>query len=426
MKIKPIAIKSKSNGDKIQLNDVVKYFVEQSGMLFFYSPEDVKKAYNRISSILNGRKKHYGINNDLELDKLNRYYGFFIKNYDKYINKEENRNLFVDIMKVDSNIMYCGTKKALELYKKDIKKNLNDANSSLMFFHKRYAVREGMRKIEGIMNRIEEYLSTYNVNIENNEIDKILGLLGLTSLANEDEIVKAYNQLFAEKYKEFSEMKKIEENELKKTSKKFEYLRDVIAHAYGVEKELEQKTLYDIYKQPLVAEPEYYEAFRFFGLDPNCKVEEMIDTVEKAMSNIVSAELIGSIPTYNTAMFKSNKNEMKDVGTARERTVYFKKKLYDYFKVEEEKTDIEEITVQEEENQIEEITQANNEPENSFSYFDILENLDYNEAKKLYYVLMGKMMSSEPEKNEQRIRELEFCWQKIEQKNQQQNKKAKR
>ena len=111
--------------EELNVYDIVRYFLEKSWMLFFYTREDVKLAYDRIKTILSSEEKYNGRDVSQELEDLDKFYNYFINNFDEYSQIEENKNLFVDIMRIDSNIMFYGNSKSLRRYLSREEKKIN-------------------------------------------------------------------------------------------------------------------------------------------------------------------------------------------------------------------------------------------------------------------------------------------------------------
>lgn len=377
----------------INIYDVVRYFVEKSGMLFFYTPEDLKKAYDRINVILESKKKYNNIDITEEQKKLDVYYNFFIKNFKEY--SEKNRALFVEIMKIDSNIMFCGSNIALERYMKEITKQLKEANSAQLFFKRRYAVREGKLGIKKIISKIEEYRFNYNLDIEYNKIDEILKFLKLSPLAKENEIIEAYNSLIYLEYTKIVDVQDIDAPVLEKTSKYFSYIRDIIAGVYDLDEELEKKSLYNMYYTPLNTENEYNDALQFFKLEPTCTKEKMITTVERVIDELTYANLMRSINPINNPMMKEDVGSRKIANDIVETAEHYKKVLYNFFQIEEK------------------TVKSDEEKETTVSYEELFSGLEYVEARQLYFNLLNQLLNSSDEMDKSKITELTNYWESI-------------
>lgn len=385
--------------EELNIYNVVKYFVENSGMLFFYTKDDVSVAYNRMFSILNSKIKYFGANLTDEINKLKVYYEFFLNNFDEYSQRKQNKELFSEIMKIDSNIMYCGSNYSLGLYFSDAKKKLKKLNSSSFFFQKMYAVRKELHSLSSILSKIKEYKNFYNLDIEKSEIDDILSFLRLDSLASVDEIITAYSELFKKEYAKLVDTKNVDSSFLNKISNQIAYVRDVLSSVYKLDSKLEKMTLSDRYFQPLSTTPEYYEALRYFGLNPNCTKEEMVDVVETAIDNAMTTELMEKVTVSNSFTSVLGYNDSKS--DTLERANYFKKVLYDYFNVKE-KVVMRPVTIKK--------SAYTHKKESRIDFSNLFDGLDYASARKLYLSMRSTLLHSNSKDRDSKIVELDNCW----------------
>ena len=409
--------------ESLNMNEIVKFFVENSGLLFFYTRDDVKDAYNKIYTILNSKKEFMGLEVEDEINELKVYYDYFLENFDEYNKENNNKQLFVDIMKLDSSIMYCGSNSSFELYLKDVKKQLVEANSARSYFNKRRAIKDGLKNINDVVNKINEYKMRYNIDVENAEIDNVLHYLNLNSLAKEEDIVIAYNEIFKNQYENFARNKTDDSalKLLKEESDKLSYIRSILVSFYDVDDKLENRKLINAYKEPLNTEPEYYKAFRYFGLSSLCSKEVMIDTVENYIDSIMITDFVNSLrPIANYSSSVAFADE------ALKEANYYKDILYRYFDIKEHsvrKTVVatkpaNPTTVVENSVKAPVVKKINatvvkkNTDDISVSYSSLFSGLDYNESRKLYYSMMNSMLSSSTPNNAE-IMKLESFWNSI-------------
>lgn len=393
--------------EEMNIYNVVRYFVENSGMLFFCTKDDVKIAFDRICLIFNDEEKYFGEDITDKMDELRNYYNFFVNNFDEYSQREENKNLFDEIMNTDSNIVLCGSNYSLDLYFSNAKKQLQEANSSSFFLQRRYAVREGLRKIKAISKQINEYKSFYNLDIENNKVDEIMDCLGLNVLSKEEEIIQAYNNLFDAEYKGIVSTKNVDNDFLTENSNKLSYIRDVISNVYGLDSELEEMSLSDKYLHPLAEEPDYYEALRYFNLEPNCSKDVMVDTVERVIDDIMTTELMGKVQKTSNLFIDGANGNKDDYNNALDRANHFKDVLYNHFGAKRTITVKPVIKKQSSVNM-----KDSTDFSSSFSY--LFNGLDYEAARRLYFSMMSNLLNSNNSKdNDLKIKELDDYWNSI-------------
>lgn len=387
---------------ELNIDDVVKYFVENSGMLFFYTKDDVKLAYDRIRTICTCENKYKGVDVTKKLKKLDSYYNFFVENFDKYSQKSQNKELFIEIMKIDSNIMFCGSEFSLNNYKNSLKKNLEEANNALFFFQKRYAVKQGMSKFNSVFSKIKEYRNNYGVELSNSFIDDFLVSLGLNSLSKDEKIIETYNKILSQEYEKCVKNSELNQDILNASSKKVAYIRDILSCFFDLDDKLEKKTLIEIYSKPLSSESEFYEAIRYFNLDVNCTKEKMIDVVESVIDDVMSVGLANSVSINKFSNGYPFSRGSKNNDAVLKTINYYKDILYRYFGVEEKEV----VGSVEEDN-----TSVKPVIDSSVSAFSqLFDGLEYEDARKMYFSLMNNLLNSNSEKNSSKIKELEDYW----------------
>lgn len=398
---------SESNG--LDMYNVVKYFIENSGMLFFFTKDDVKIAYDRISTIFNVEKKYNHVEVDNELKKLKEYYDFFCNNFDQYFEIEGNRKLFSDIVKYDSNLIYCGNSNHLRKYVENEKKKLNEANKNLSFFQKRKNVKESMNELTSIVRRVEDYRIFYELEVPSNKIDKALDFLGLETFASERDIVEAYNKQINDEY---NNLTKGEFNFqiLFQRSKYFDYIRDIISGAY-VNVNLTKQSLLDKYS---LSDEAINSAFAYFNLDPDCEKDEMISSVSaviddirvRSVNGLANSVLVGNRNVYvsNNIMSLTN-NLNNNVEELLEVANFYKNVLFNKFGVKES---VQVTPVARKVVPVKKKVKSDN-----ISFSTLFNGLDYSEAEKLYYSLMNRLVNSSDDNDLIEAKNLEDYWNSI-------------
>lgn len=398
--------------NELNLYNVVKYFIENSGMLFFYTKDDVRIAFNRINTIINIEKKYYNAEIDDKLNELKSYYDFFIKNFDQYSQIEENKTLFIDIMKYDSSIMFCGSTNSLKKYIEMIQKRLNDTNKHLPFFQRKKAVKDGMKQLNTLIRKIDDYRIFYELDVSTNKIDDALKFLKLESFAHKDEIVESYNRMFNEEYNNLMNSTPNIQTLVSK-NKQFIYIKDVILGAYA-NTNLEMDSLLDKYS---MSDDAISRAYDYFGLDSTCSKDEMINTVLSVIDDIktigiyklANNVMVANRPIYvsgNVASLNGKGNNFVDTDSLLEIANFYKNVLYKKFGVKEK------IVVKPVEKKHKASTD-NNEDAYTMSFSTLFDGLSYEEAVNLYYSLMNRLLDLGNEKGKAEARNLEIYWNSI-------------